>query len=216
MKASRDSRRAQLVQAALEDEHLLSRKIVNRIWRHFFGRGSLSRSISSTPAIRLRFLVCWNGWRMILLRRVYDLRRLARGIVKTHTYRLDSRGPAESPAVAAGDFAVAQVRLLLLRQYAMSLLTASAGSSLVARSGADPRGSAGRRAGAVRGADTASGAAGSPDDPQLDPAFDHQSSATEALFLSNAPAIQRLVAAGHGTLAHRLAEKTTERSLPRP
>jgi hypothetical protein len=105
-----------------------------------------------------------------------------------------------------GDFAVARLRLLSPRQYALSLLVATGRADFAAPDALQSR--VERLAGAsgverVKQYLSAEEKA-APLSSQLD--RDSQSSADEALYLSNNTAIQTLVAAEPNTLAAKLAE----------
>jgi hypothetical protein len=209
-KRTQFSRREQLVAIALEEKTYLSRSLVNRLWQQYFGRGLVhpvdqmhSGNPASVPGL-LEFLAddfAASG---------YDLRRLVQALVFTRAYRLSSSWESAAALPDEGDFAVARLRLLTPRQYALSLLVATGRAPFAAPDALQAR------------AEKLSGAAGverikqylaaeqqaAPLLSQLDPGHDGQTSAAEALYLSNNPAVQTLVSADPGTLAARLAEMT--------
>ncbi len=179
------SRRERLVKLALDDRVFFSRSIVNRLWAEFFGRGLIepvdqmhSESVPAVPGL-LEWLAedfAANG---------YDLNRLIRAIVSSRAYQLDSRFSEASPKPDAGRFAIARLRPLTRRQLAASLLIATGTNS--------PSELDREKIASLESA--------------LDPrivAF--QSSADEALFLSNSPTVQKLFKAEGNNLAGRLAK----------
>lgn len=202
------SRRSQLVEIALEQRTFLSRALVNRLWETFFGRGLVtpvdqmhSGNESAVPGL-LEWLAddfADHG---------YDLRRLVDTLVSTQAYQLSSRWESDSPLPDAAHFAVAPLRPLSRQQMATSLLLATGHATLSPTSEADRR------------IEKLTGVAGLQRLQQrlqleeqardllahFDPReSEFQSSAAEALFLSNAPAAQRLFSASEGKLAARLA-----------
>lgn len=120
------SRRRQLVETALaeKEKQFFARAMVNRLWKRFFGIGLVhpvdqmhSENRPSHPQ-----LLDWlardfanNG---------YDLKRLTRGLVLSRTYARSSAAVGEARPLA-NSFAVAAVRPLTPRQYAISLRLAS-------------------------------------------------------------------------------------------
>jgi hypothetical protein len=207
-KKNKFSRREQLVAIALEDKTFLSRSLVNRMWRQYFGRGLVhpvdqmhSENPPSVPGL-LEYMAedfAASG---------YDVQRLAGAIVSTKAYRLSTRWDSAAPLPEEGDFAVARLRLLSPRQYALSLLVATGRAEFGEPDALQSR--AERLAGAA-GVDRVKQYLAAEDKAapllaQLDPGEDGQSSAGEALYLSNNAAMQTLVAAEPGTLATRLAE----------
>jgi hypothetical protein len=214
-KKNKFSRREQLVTIALEDKTFLSRSLVNRMWAQFFGRGLVhpvdqmhSGNPPSVPGL-LEYLAddfAASG---------YDLRRLVGAIVATRAYRLSSRWDSAAPLPDEGDFAVTRLRLLSPRQYALSLLVATGRADFA------PADALQTRAEKLAGADgigriqqyLAAEEQARPLLAQLDPAEEGQSSADEALYLSNNPGLQTLVSAEPGTLAARLAEMSDPRQI---
>ena len=214
-KQNKFSRREQLVTIALENKTFLSRSLVNRLWQQFFGRGLVhpvdqmhSGNPPSVPGL-LEYLAddfAASG---------YDIQRLIGAIVSTKAYRLSSRWESAAPLPEEGDFAVARLRLLSPRQYAMSLLVATGRAEFTAPDALQSR--AERLAGAA-GTDRikqylSAEEKASPLLAQLDPGHDGQTSATESLYLSNNPAVQALVSAEPGTLTMRLAEMGEPRQI---
>lgn len=189
------SRREALVRAAVEEKGFLSRAFVNRVWEHFFGRGLVdpvdqmhSGNPASVPALldRLADDFAAGG---------YDIPRLVTAIATSRAYRLDSRWAGDKPP-DPGHFAVARLRPLSPRQLARSLVLALGDFdrtpdrlALLDRRAAD-----------------------------LVPGFDprsagFQSSASEALFVSNGEAVRKLVAGS--ALADRLAAIEDDRERVR-
>ncbi|HEX5106379.1 MAG TPA: DUF1549 domain-containing protein [Pirellulaceae bacterium] len=214
-KKTKFSRREQLVAIALEDKAFLSRSLVNRLWQQYFGRGLVhpvdqihSSNPPSVPGL-LEYLAddfADSG---------YDLQRLIGAIVSTKAYRLSSRWDSAAPLPEEGDFAASRLRLLSPRQYAMSLLVATG------RAEFGPADALQARAEKLAGSEGVGRVAqylaaeeqARPLFSQIDPTEGGQSSADEALYLSNSAAIQTLVSAEEGTLAARLAEMSDDRSI---
>jgi hypothetical protein len=202
------SRRAQLVDVALEERTFFSRAIVNRLWDYFFGRGLVapvdqmhSENPPSVPG-----LLEWLADDFAAAG--YDLQRLVEALVSTQAYQLSSRWEQSAPLPDAGHFAVARLRPLSRQQMAVSLLLATGGATLSSPAEMDRRienltGVSGlsRIQQRLELDDRAAAFTG-----RIDPRVsDFQSSATEALFLSNAPEVQALFAARDNNLAARLA-----------
>lgn len=212
------SRRAQLVEMALQDRKFFSRAIVNRLWEYFYGRGLVtpidqmhSENESAVPGL-LQWLAddfADHG---------YDLRRLVTTLVSTQAYQLSSRWESDAPLPKGKHFAVAQLRPLSRRQMATSLLLATGNVQL------SPVGEMDRRVEKLTGV---SGLQRLQERLQLEEQtrdllsyFDprqseFQSSASEALFLSNAETAQRLFEAGENNLPARLAAVEETRYLVR-
>lgn len=205
----RVSRRAQLVDVALEERTFFSRAIVNRLWEYFFGRGLVApvdqMHSGNEPAVP--GLLAWLADDFAASG--YDLHRLVESIVSTRVYQLSSRWEHDAPLPASRHFAVAQLRPLSRRQMAASLLLATGNASL------SPAGEMDRRI------EKLTGVAGLSRLQQrlaleerieeladrFDPRIsEFQSSAGEALFLSNADKAQELFQARQGNLPARLAE----------
>lgn len=120
------SPREKLVEVALrsEDNRFFARNIVNRIWDRFFGRGLVhpvdqlhAANAPSHPELLdwlTRDLVAHN----------YDWKRLIRGIVLSQAYSRSSEWTAGTLPPDPSLFAVATVKPLTPRQYAVSLLMA--------------------------------------------------------------------------------------------
>ena len=171
-------RREALVSTALADRTFLSRAFVNRVWEHFFGRGlvdPVDQMHSGNPATvpplldRLADDFAASG---------YDIRRLVTAIALSRAYRLDCRWTGHKEP-DPGHFAVARLRPLSPRQLARSLVLAVGDGSF--DSTPEKLTALDKQAGELM--------------PMLDPrAADFQSSAREALFVSNAPAARKLIA----------------------
>jgi hypothetical protein len=195
------SRREQLVEIALEERKFFSRSIVNRLWRYFFGRGLVhpvdqmhSANDSAIPGL-LEWLAedfAASG---------YDLRRLVTAMVSSRVYQLSSEWPHDSDVPQASLFAVAGLRPLSRRQLSFSMLMATGNAELTEPDEIESRV---ERYVSVPGVQrirqyltiekTAAGLA-----PSLDERTDDfQSSAVEALFMSNNPATQALITADDG------------------
>jgi hypothetical protein len=194
---AKPSRREQLVWIALEEKQFFSRAIVNRLWAYLLGRGLVQpvdqMHSANPPAVAglLEWLAddfAANG---------YDLDRIVAGIVSSRVYQLESVPPAgETPADAA--FAVARLKPLSPQQYAFSMILATGDGTF------DHATAPAARSKRYRELD--SQAASLAKLGFIDPRNDRfQSSATEALFLSNHPEVQRLVAKAGNNLVSRLA-----------
>jgi hypothetical protein len=196
------------VAVALDEKVLLSRSLVNRLWRQFFGRGLVhpvdqmhSGNPPSVPGL-LQWLAddfAASG---------YDLERLVAAIVSTKAYRLSSRWDSAAALPAEGDFAVMRVRLLSPRQYTLSLLVATGRADFAAPAARRQRAEklAGGSGAARIEQYLAAEELAAPLWPQLDPGQDGQTSTAEALYLSNNAAVQTPVKAEPGTLAAQLAK----------
>ncbi len=188
------SRRERLVKLALEDRVFFSRSIVNRIWAEFFGGGLIEPvdQMHSESVPRVPGLLDWLAEDFAA--NAYDLKRLIRAMVSSRAYQLDSRFGEASPKPDAESFAIARLRPLTRRQLAASLLIATGTNS--------PGELDQEKIASLESA--------------LDPriaAF--QSSADEALFLSNSPAVQKLFQAEGNNLAARLAKISDANELAR-
>jgi hypothetical protein len=120
------SPRAKLVELALapNENQYFARSIVNRTWARYFGRGlvdPLDQMHSENPPSHPE-LLDWLARDMV--EHNYDVQRLIRGIVLSDTYARSSRWDGDGAPPAAESFAVAAVRPLSPRQYALSLLLA--------------------------------------------------------------------------------------------
>jgi hypothetical protein len=195
----RFSRRDALVRLALEEKHFFARAFVNRVWEYLLGRGLVdppdqmhSANPASVPALldHLADDFVANG---------HDVSRLVAGVVLSRAYRLDSRWPEDRTPPAAGHFAVARLRPLSPRQLSRSLVVALGDGTFAAST-----------ANLVELDKLAAALT-----PDLDPRTrDFQSSTREALFVSNAEAVRKLVGAD-GNLAARLATIRDDRELLR-
>lgn len=208
------SRREQLVNIALEDETFFRRAIVNRVWQYFFGQGLVhpvdqmhSENPPSVPGL-LEWLAddfAASG---------YDLRRLMTAITLSQAYGLSSRyvsEDAELPPPSA--FAVANLRPLSPRQLAFSLLLVTGEGNYGA---SDSTKSRMERYLGVEGLarieqylalEQASTKLLAPLDPL---GREFQSSATEALFMSNNAAVAELIAAKSSDTSKNLAARLAE------
>ena len=133
------SPRTKLVELALlpENERQLARNIVNRVWAMFLGRGlvhPLDQMHSANPASHPDLL---EWLTRDLIAHKYELRRLVKGIVLSETYARSSQWDASTEPPAPDHFAVALVRPLSPRQYALSLHVATESSDNLAAQMAD-------------------------------------------------------------------------------
>lgn len=117
------SPRTKLVELALkpENETMLARNIVNRVWAMLIGRGlvhPLDQMHSGNPASHPDLL---EWLTRDLIAHKYDLRRVVRGIVLSEVYARSSEWSGSTETPAPDHFAVALVRPLSPRQYALSL-----------------------------------------------------------------------------------------------
>jgi hypothetical protein len=186
------SRREQLVKVALEEKRFFSRAVVNHLWAYFLGRGLVhpvdQMHSANPPSVAGVLEVLADD----LAAHVYDLDRLIAGIVSSKVYKLASAGSrAGEEAPAEKHFARALLRPLTPEQYALSILVAV---------GDGPFDAARRRA--------LEGQTAVLTRPQLldAPSDRFQSSAGEALFMSNHAEVQRLVQPAGNNLTARLAK----------
>ena len=116
------SPREKLVEVALraEDNRFFARNCVNRIWAQFFSRGivdPVDQMHSANPPTHPELL---DWLTRDLVAHNYDMKRLIRGIVLSQTYSRSSEWiSGELPSAAL--YAVAKVKPLAPRQYALSL-----------------------------------------------------------------------------------------------
>jgi hypothetical protein len=190
------SRREQLVRLALADRSFFSRAIVNRLWAYCFGRGLVQpvdqMHSANPPAVP--GVLEWLADDFAAAG--YDIDRLIAGLVMSKAYQLSSVPNGEEN----GDkyFAVARLRPLTPQQYACSIVLATGDGTLDQAATADLRAKRYRelegQANALTRFDL------------IDPRTDRfQSSAGEALFLSNNGDAQRLTMPSGRNLAARLA-----------
>jgi hypothetical protein len=211
------SRREQLVRVALEERRFFSRSFVNRVWRQLMGRGLVEPvdQMHSGNEAAVPELLDWLAEDFATSG--YDVPRLVAGIVLSRGYQLSSRWTADTPLPAPTSFAVARLRPLSRRQLATSILLAVGDTSF--DSASSPQRLRAERLLGVEGIDRVERrleleqrAAGlltwlDGDSP------DFQSSATEALFVSNAESIQQWIRGGEGDLAQRLAAMTDDQQM---
>ncbi len=184
------NRREALVRVALEEKTFFARAFVNRVWEYFHGRGLVSPvdQMHSANAASVPGLL--DALADDFASHDYDVRRLVTAVVLGRSYRLDSRWAGGGELPAARYFAVARLRPLSPRQFARSVVVA-------AGDGTFDTTPAGLAALDKRAAELL---------PALDPrAADFQSSTREALFVSNAEPVRKLIAAEGNNLAERLA-----------
>jgi hypothetical protein len=189
------SRRQQLVAVALEEKGFFSRAIVNQLWNYLLGRGLVhpvdQMHSENPPSVAGVLEMLADDFSS----HDYGLDRLVSAIVSSRAYQVSGTWHSASEPPAAEHFAVAALRPLTPRQYALSA-TLAAGDESFDQSAADAR--------ADRYRDLENRSAGLTE--SLDrPTANFQSSASEALFMSNNPAVQQLVAPAGNNLAIRLA-----------
>jgi hypothetical protein len=201
------SRRQQLVDIAVQDQKFLCRAFVNRLWQQFFGQGLVHPvdQIHSGNSPSVPGLLEWLAEDLVASN--YNVKRLVGAIVSSRAYQLSSRWEQSSPPPSEGDFAVMRLRLLSPRQYAFSVLVATGRADLTEGTALEKR--AEQLAGTTGGKRIAQYLTIEQQAAELlanlDPASSGQTSAAEALFLSNNPAVQKLFAAEEKTLAAKLA-----------
>jgi hypothetical protein len=187
---AKPSRREQLVQIALEEKHFFSRAIVNRLWAYFLGRGlvqPIDQMHSANPPA-IAGLLEWLA--DDLADHGYDLDRTIAGIVSSRVYQLSSIPRSDDPA--GTHFATARLKPLSPQQYAFSMVLATDDVNY----GSSPK----------RYSELEDRAGGLTRLDLFDPRTERfQSSAAEALFLSNNPEAQKLVAKNGNNLTARLA-----------
>ncbi len=212
----RTSRRKQLVEIALVEKTFFSRSFVNRMWEYFFGQGlvtpvdqmhSQNRSAVAGLLESLADQFVANG---------YDVRKLVIGIVGSRVYRLSSEWNDDSPLPDERLFAVALLRPLSRQQLAFSMLLATGGARLTE---SDQRQSRVEKLVGVKGIKRVEDylsieQRGSELSAWLDarsPEF--QSSAGEALFMSNHEMSQKLIGATEQNLTGQLSSITDSRQI---
>jgi mono/diheme cytochrome c family protein len=185
----RFSRRAALADAVTRDNPLLARATVNRVWAMLMGRGIVhpvdlmdSKHAPSHPD-----LLDWLA--RDFEQHGYDLKRLIKMIVSTRAYQLDSR-PRDGKPAPDDAFARALEKPLSAEQLFQSLLVAT--------------GSAPDKNGKIAGQDEKSlRRAFVAQFPDLF-APDYNATLQQALFLSNSPLFDQLLAPAGGNLSARL------------
>lgn len=200
------SRREQLVEIALSEQKFLSRALVNRLWEQFFGRGLVHPvdQIHSGNPPSVPGLLEWLAEDFVASG--YNVKQLVGAIVSSRAYQLSSRWEHSTRVPDEGDFAVMRLQLLTPRQYAFSVLVATGRADFSSPSALEQR------------VERLSGNTGSKRITQylateqqaaellknLDQKQDGQTSAAEALFLSNNSAVQKLFVADEKTLSANL------------
>lgn len=184
------SRREALAAAVTQDNPLLARAMVNRVWAMLFGRGLVhpvdlmdSKHPPSHPE-----LLDWLA--RDFARSGYDVRRLVRLLANTRAYQLDSRVEGRGKPASPDAFARALDKPLTAEQLMRSLLLASGNAP-----GPDGR-TAGFTPKELRRAFVAQF-------PDLFPA-EYNASLQQAMFLSNARFLDALVKPAGTNLAARL------------
>ena len=133
------SPRAKLVELVMQpdNEKMLARNIVNRVWAMYLGRGLVhpfDQMHSANPASHPDLL---EWLTRDLITHKYELRRLVKGIVLSEVYARSSQWDGSTESPAADHFAVALVRPLSPRQYTLSLQVATESSDNLAAQMAD-------------------------------------------------------------------------------
>ena len=203
----KQSARARLVEVALAPDarDFLARSIVNRLWHRYFGIGlvmPLDQMHSENPPSHPELL---DALAHDLIEHRYDLRRLIRGLVTSRAYARTSRWePAEGAVASTGGeseapdprlFAVAMARPLSPIQLATSMWVATLDpATLDDATGTDSDARIEALAGPARALA----------DAIARPGEDYQIGASEALLLSNGPALRDLLADGGDRLVGRL------------
>jgi mono/diheme cytochrome c family protein len=184
------SRREELAKAVTENNPMLAKAFVNRVWEMMLGRGLVhpidsldSRHPASNPEL-LEYLAS------DFANHNYDIKRLIRAIALTRVYQLDSRGG--TPTVPPESFARALDKPLPAEALFRSLIVATTGQTNSA-SESDLRDLFVERF------------------PDVLPA-EYNTSLQQAMFLSNNPKLEELLrpAKQENTSAAALAQKTPE------
>ncbi len=190
------SPREELVRMAVAEQKFLSRSLANRVWAYLLGRGLVhpveqmhSQNPSSIPG-----LVEVLG--ADLAAHNYDLRRLVGGIVSSQAYQLSSEWTSQAEPPQPEHFAKGLVKPLTHVEFARSAVLVAGDD------GYETAPDAAAREQRYLGAEGAAYGRIEPLDRRRD---GFQSSAVEALFMSNDPRIQELAAANGNNLAGRLA-----------
>ncbi|MFO0819791.1 MAG: DUF1553 domain-containing protein [Pirellulales bacterium] len=207
------SSRERLVEMAIEDRAFLSRAFVNRLWEYFHGRGlvePVDQMHSGNPASIPKVL---DALADDFASSGYDVRRAIRLVVLNRAYRATSRWEGASPIPESRHFAVMRLKPLTPRQLALSLVVTVGAEATDEPLKTDERlervlGTPG----IARGRRWLEWESKTPSlvgmlDPRI-AAF--QSSAREALFVSNGEAIRQLIGAGENSLANRAAQRTDD------
>lgn len=184
------SRRAALADAITRDNPLLARAMVNRVWAMLFGRGIVhpvdlmdSKHPPSHPE-----LLDWLA--RDFEQSGYDVKRLVRILCNTRAYQLDSKPAATASAPAPESFARALDKPLSAEQLLRALIIATENQP------------------------NAQGKIGDRTEKELRAAFvqqfpslfapDYNATLQQAMFFSNSPLFDELLAPRPGNLSHRL------------
>lgn len=203
------SRRELLVKAALTDRKFFSRSLVNRVWLNLFGRGLVhpvdqmhSGNSSAVPGL-LEWLAddFADGG--------YDLHRLIAALVNSRAYQLSSVWTNDGDVPAESAIAVMSLRPLSRRQLSFSLLLATGNEQLTEPDAMQSRveqyinvPGAQRISQYIAIEQRAASLTSALD--RRDAEF--QSSAVEALFMSNNSATQELIAPNDDNLPAQLGK----------
>ncbi|MFO0867360.1 MAG: DUF1553 domain-containing protein [Pirellulales bacterium] len=207
-------RRRQLVELALAERQFLSRALVNRLWEYFLGRGFVepvdqlhTGNPASIPEL-LDFLA------QEVVDRQYDVRQLVRLVMLSRAYRASSQWESAAAVPDPGDFAVMRLRPLSPRQFGLSLLATTGETQWEETDPLDQRVERLFQAnGASRVRQVLNWESSLPPlIKELDPRVaGFQSSAREALFVTNGEPLRRLLAPAGRNLAVRLSESDDAR-----
>ncbi len=119
------SYRAQLVEVALktENQHILAKSLVNRLWHRLFGYGLVMRIDQMHDENHASHPQLLDWLARDLMDNKFDFHRIVRGIVSSQTYARSSH-PLTADRPSRELFAVANLRPLTPRQFGMSILIA--------------------------------------------------------------------------------------------
>ncbi len=188
------SPRAELVQLALAQKAFFSRAAVNYIWAGLMGRGLVEPldQLHSGNAPSVPGLLEWLA--EDFSDHGYNLERLVAGIVQTQAYQHSSRWQSAATPPGPEHFAIAAVRPLTPRQFALSLLLATGDESFSATQAEDRL----RAYLSLEGQSQKFAASLTPASSEF------QASVAESLFMANHADVYALTAPKSDNLAARL------------
>ncbi|MGE3803860.1 MAG: DUF1549 domain-containing protein [Gemmataceae bacterium] len=191
-------RRRYLVETALEDKVFFRRALVNKLWDYFMGRGLVApvdqMHAGNRPAVPE--LLEYLGEDFAAAR--FDLDRVVASIVSSRVYQLASVHPGEDRP-RDSDFAMAQLRPLSPNQFALSIILATGEDPFASARNDEERGK--------RYLELEGRAGGLLSHRLFDERTERfQSSAGEALFVSNHADVQKLLVPAGKNLVARLAD----------
>ena len=118
-------RRAELGKLIADpNNELLAKAFVNRMWAHFLGRGSSTRSMTSARIIRPAIPSCSTSSPRNFKQSGYDVKKLCRWIMLSRAYQLSSV-KIEGQRQGRGPFSQMQLKPMTPEQLFDSLLTAT-------------------------------------------------------------------------------------------